>query len=197
MFHRDVVVLRLIRQRHEADEAVRLVLQRAQLPQMIHAVGEALDVAVKHGAGAAPAEPVPGAVDVQIFLGGFLAAGDVRADFLAENFRAAAGERIEAGGFQFNQRLLDGFFREPGEVQNFNGGETFELQFPGRDDLLVVLAARQRSPTIVIERPQRLQHVRVIAERQRRMQPADDVQFRDAELQRLARLLDDLRRIVN
>ena len=30
--HRDVVVLRLIRQRHEADEALRLVLQRAQLP---------------------------------------------------------------------------------------------------------------------------------------------------------------------
>ena len=95
---------------------------------MIHAVGEALDVAVKHRAGAAPAEPVPGAVDVQIFLGGFLAAWRWRADFLAENFRAAAGERVEAGGLQFNQRLLDGFFREPGEVQNFNGGETFQLQ---------------------------------------------------------------------
>ena len=51
-----------------------------------------------------------------------------RTDFLAENFRAAAGERIEAGVLQFNQRLLDGFFREPGEVQNFNGGETFEMQ---------------------------------------------------------------------
>jgi hypothetical protein len=71
---------------------------------------------------------VPGAVDVQIFLGGFLAAGDGAADFLAENFRAAAGERIEAGVLQFNQRLLDGFFGEPGEVQNFNGGETFQLQ---------------------------------------------------------------------
>ncbi len=121
----NVVVLRLIRQRHEADEAARLVLQRAQLPQMIHAVGKAFDVAVKHRAGAAPAEPVPGAVDVQIFLGGFLALGDGAADFLAENFRAAAGERIEAGVLQFNQRLLDGFFGEPGEMQNFNGGETF------------------------------------------------------------------------
>ena len=65
---------------------------------------------------------------VQIFLGGFLALGDGATDFLAENFRAAAGERIEAGGLQFDQRLLDGFFREPGEVQNFNGGETFEVQ---------------------------------------------------------------------
>ena len=64
-------------------------------------------------------------MDVQIFLGGFLAVGDGGADFLAENFRAAAGERIEAGGFQFNQRLLDGFFGEPGEVENFDGGETF------------------------------------------------------------------------
>ena len=70
---------------------------------MIHAVGEGFDVAEKHRAGAAPAQLVPGAVDVQIFLGGFLALGDGGADFLAENFRAAAGERIEAGGLQFAQ----------------------------------------------------------------------------------------------
>ena len=92
---------------------------------LIHAVSERFDVAVKHGASAAPAESVPGAVNVQIFLGGLLALGDSAANFLAENFRAAAGERVEAGRFQFNQRLLDGFFGEPGEVQDFNGGETF------------------------------------------------------------------------
>ena len=47
--------------------------------------------------------------------------------------------------------------------------------------------------TFVVERTQRLQHVRVVTERQRRMQSADDVQFRDAELQRFARFLDHLR----
>ena len=36
----DLVVVRLIGQRHEAGEAVRLVLERAELAQMIHAVGE-------------------------------------------------------------------------------------------------------------------------------------------------------------
>ena len=30
-----------------------------------------------------------------------------RPDFRSKNFRAAAGERIEAGGLQFNQRLFD------------------------------------------------------------------------------------------
>ena len=199
--HRDVVVLRLIRQRHEADEAPRLVLQRAQLPQMIHAVGERFDVAEQHRAGAASAELVPGAVDIQIFLGGFLALGDGAADFLAENLRAAAGERFESGGFQFNQRLLDGFLREPGEVQDFNRGEAFELK-PGSctgscrhaaDSLISICSDRTTSRTLIIQRAQRLQHVRVVTERQRGMQSADDVQFRDAELQRLARLLDHLR----
>ena len=36
--------------------------------------------------------------------------------------------------------------------------------------------------TVIIQRPERLEHVGVIAERQRRMQSADDVQFGDAEL---------------
>jgi hypothetical protein len=97
---------------------------------MIHAVGVRFDVAVEHRAGAASAHAMPRAVDIEVFLGGFLAPRDGGADFFAENFRAAAGERIEAGIFQFAQRFLHGFFGEPCEVQNFNGGETFEVK-PG------------------------------------------------------------------
>ena len=52
---------------------------------MAHAVGEGFDVAEKHRAGVAAAHAVPGAVDVQVFLGGFLAFGDGGTDFLAEN----------------------------------------------------------------------------------------------------------------
>ena len=59
-------------------------------------------------------------------------------------------------------------------MKNFNGGKAFQLQ-----------------PRIQIF--QSLQHLEVIAERQRRMQTADDMQFRDAELQRLARFFDNLR----
>ena len=141
---------------------------------MIHAVSERFDVAEQHRAGAASAELVPGAMHVQIFLGGFLAFGDSAADFLAENLRAATRERFESGGFEFNQSLLNGLLAEPGEMQDFNRGKAFQLQ-PG------------------IERLERLEKIHVVTERQRRMQPADDVQFRDAEFQRLARLLDHLR----
>ena len=43
-----------------------------------------------------------------------------------------------------------------------------------------------------IQRSQRPQHVRVIAERQRRMQPADNVQFRNTEVQRFTCFLNNL-----
>lgn len=89
MLHGDAVVLRLIRQRNEAREAVRLVLQHAQLPQMIHAVRHRLDMAVKHRAGAAPAEAMPGAMHVEVFRRRFLAARDGLAHFGTEDFRAA------------------------------------------------------------------------------------------------------------
>ena len=67
---------------------------------------------------------------LQVLLGGFLALGDGGTDLLAENFRAAAGERIQPGGLQFNQGLFDRFFGQPGEVQNFNRRETFQVK-PG------------------------------------------------------------------
>ena len=103
---------------------------------MIHAVGERFDVAIKHRAGAAPAHPVPGAVNVEIFLGRFLSFGNGGTHLLAKNLRPAAGQRVEAGLFQFNQCLLDGFLRDPGEVQDFDGGETLEAQSRGRDGVL-------------------------------------------------------------
>ncbi len=51
-----------------------------------------------------------------------------RPDFRSEDLRAAAGERVESSGFEFNQRLLDGFFCEPGEMEDFNRGEAFEVK---------------------------------------------------------------------
>ena len=121
----NIVVLRLIRERNQRGEAVRLILQRAELPQVIHAVGRRFDVAVKHRAGAATAELVPVTVDPEVFLGGFLAPGNLRTNFLAENFRAAAGERIQTGGLQFGKRFQNRLFGKPGEVENLNCGETF------------------------------------------------------------------------
>ena len=94
-----MVILRVIRQRDKADESVRFILQVSQVAQVVHPVGQRFDMAVKHGAGAAAAQAMPGAMDVEVFFGGFLAPGDRGADFLAENLRAATGEGIEAGFF--------------------------------------------------------------------------------------------------
>jgi len=174
-------------------DRLELRLQRAQLPQVIHAVGERFDVTEQHRARAATARAMPGAVDVQPFLGGFLALGDGVAYFLSENFRAAARERFKSGVVQFAQRLFRGFLREPGEVQDFNRGETFELQPWGRDGALHCPVVAARRPYLRVERSQCLEHVHVVTERQRRMQSADDVQFRNAELERLTRLFDHLR----
>src|ERR1035438_7496280 len=48
MLYGDVVVLRVIGQRDEADESVRFILQAAQLAQMIYPVGKRLDRSEEH-----------------------------------------------------------------------------------------------------------------------------------------------------
>jgi len=110
MLDGDRVVLRLVGQRDESNEPARLVLKRAKLPQVVHAVGERFDVAEEHRAGAAPAHAMPGAVHVEVFLGALLPARDGGADFRAENLRAAAGERIEPGGFELGEHVRERFF---------------------------------------------------------------------------------------
>ena len=139
---------------------------------MIYPVGKRLDMAEEHGAGAATAQAMPGAMDVEVFFGGLLAPGDSGADFRTKDLRAAAGEGIEAGFFQCEQSIGDGLLCQPGQVQDLNGGEGFQLE-----------------PRV--ERPQRFEQAGVVAERQGGMQAADNVQLGDAQAQRLAGLGDD------
>src|SRR5213075_2107283 len=106
------------------------VLQLAQLAQMVDAIGERLNVAIEHRAGSASAKLVPGAVNVEIFGGGFLAFGDGGAHVLAKNLGAAARKRIQTRGAQLDEGVLDGLAREPGEMQNFNRRKAFQLQAP-------------------------------------------------------------------
>ncbi len=82
---------------NKPGEATGLILQLAQLVQMIDAMRERLDVPVKHGAGASATHFVPGPVDVEPFGSGFLAATDFIAHNRIENFRAAAGYGAETG----------------------------------------------------------------------------------------------------
>ncbi len=117
---------------------------------------------------------MPRAVDIQVLLSRLLAPGDGRTHFLAEDLRAAAGQGIEPGILQSTEGIGDRHLCQPGQVQDLNRSEAFQLQ------------AR-------VQRPQRPEHVRVVTERQGRVEPPDDVQFGDAQLQRLAGLRDDLR----
>jgi len=57
---------------------------------MIDAVGESFDMSVEHGASAATAHAVPGAMDIGPLGGSFFSAADLIPHDRIENFRAAA-----------------------------------------------------------------------------------------------------------
>ena len=124
----NVVILGMIGERNETGEPMRLVLQSPQLPQMIHSVSQRFHMAIKHGAGAASPQLMPRAVDIEIFLGGFFTLRDGGADFLAENLCATASQRIQPGFAQLRKCLANILFGEPGEVQNFDRREAFQLE---------------------------------------------------------------------
>ena len=72
---------------------------------------------------------VPGAVDVEIFLGGFLAAAMWSRTSWSKISAPPPVRRIEAGVAQSLERLADRiFWRALGEMEDFDGGEGFHLQ---------------------------------------------------------------------
>ena len=112
---------------YEGDEAASLVLQFAQLDEMVHALFFRFDVAVEHGG-------IGGQAYFVSFLGGVephLAANFVVADDAAharvEDFGAAAGERIDSGFFHLDQRVFDRELREARVVVDFHHGESFQV----------------------------------------------------------------------
>ena len=97
------------------------------------------------------------AVDLQPFLGAFLAAADLVAHGGIEDFRAAAGERAEARRAQDFQCLADRLLRDAlGQVPDFDGGERLD----GEIGAGLAHAAN---------------HVGVVRERQLGVESADDV----------------------
>ena len=99
------------------------------------------------------------------------------ANFGIENLRPSARQRSESRFAQRRQRLRHAPFAHPREMQDLNRRERLQMQFG-------------------IERLQRPQHLDVVVPLERRMQPANDVNLRDAQLERLLRLLDHLRQVV-
>src|SRR6202521_779306 len=101
-------VVRMKRQRDERHEPVRLVLQLAQLDEVIHALFLGFHVPVKHGGVRAQSDFVRLASDVEPHLAADLVVTDDPAHARMENLRSATGKRIDAGLFQLQKYVSDG-----------------------------------------------------------------------------------------
>ena len=77
---------------NEPGKTAGLILQPAELAQMIDALSKCFDVSVEHRARAAAAHSMPRPVDVEPFLGSFFPAANLISDNGIENLRAAASD---------------------------------------------------------------------------------------------------------
>ena len=78
--------------RNKPSESAGFILQLPQLAQMISPMSESFDVSVKHRARAVAAHRMPGAMHVDPFGGGFLAAADLVAHDWIEDLGATPGD---------------------------------------------------------------------------------------------------------
>jgi hypothetical protein len=90
------------RQRNKRLEAARLILQRAQLEQVIDAVFVVFDVAVEHGRVRLQPDLVRQARRVEPFIAVNLVIADDVPHAVGKNFGAAAGQRIDARLFHLS-----------------------------------------------------------------------------------------------
>src|SRR4029453_7054129 len=105
--------LRLEGKRNKAGKATGLVLQLAELAQMINAMSQRLDVSVEHGTSAAATHFVPGAMDVEPFSSGFFPTANCVTNGRIENLRATASNRTETGFAQSLERVTDRAAKNP------------------------------------------------------------------------------------
>src|SRR5437016_14196366 len=120
--------LRLEGEWNKTGKSPRLVLQPAQLTQMIHPMREGLDVAVKHRAGAPPTQFVPGAMNVQPFGSGFFAPTNGIAHHGIENFRTAARNRTETVPAQKPKHFTNREAKDAlSKVAHFDSGESLDM----------------------------------------------------------------------
>ena len=139
---------------------------------MLDALFFGLDVAVEHGGVGAQADLVRGAGDIEPLLAADFVVADDFAHARIENFRAAAGQRIDAGVLERDQRIANGKLGDAREVADLDHGEGFQVHAGAA----LLEAAHQ---------------VEKIFERQIGMQAADHVKFRGAFAHALLGALPD------
>ena len=163
-------IVRMKRQRNKRHEAVRLVLQFAQLHEMIHALFFGLHMAVEHGGVRTQSNFMRFPRDVEPHLAADFVVANNLAHARMKNLRAAAGQESTPASFMFAQRFFDGKLRDAREIVHLDHRE--RLQVHARAALF-----------------QPANHLQKIFERQIGMQAADDVKFGGAFAHALFRAL--------
>src|SRR5208337_1672856 len=120
-------VLRLKAPRDECGKAARLFLQIVKFLEMVDAVFVIFADAEHHGRGGAHADLMSGAVNVDPIAGEALEAGDFVADFVVENFGAAAGDGIESGIAQAENRVANAEATVFGDGNDLRRGIAVEM----------------------------------------------------------------------
>ncbi len=114
---------------------------------MIHAMAILLAAAEHHGGGGAQAERVRGAVHLLPLVGGALQARDARANFVVEDFRAAAGNGVESGVAQARDGVAHGEAGNFGDAQNLRRRKAVQVQLreallDGAQQIFVIVDAQ-------------------------------------------------------
>src|SRR3972149_4063315 len=135
----------LVGERDEGQEASRAVLLFSQAQEVLHALGQGLDVAVEHrGVGADP-QRVGDAVDLAPPVGVRLAGvPELLLQPAGEDLRAASGHRVKPRRLEADQGLPRAGRPPPPKVIDLRGGEGLDLYVgmlgvDGADQALVVL----------------------------------------------------------
>ena len=115
--------------RNKPSEPAGFILQLPQLAQMISPMRKRFDLSVKHRACAAAAHRMPGAMHVEPFRGGFLAAANLIAHDRVENLGATPGDRTKPGFAQNFQRIANRHLEDSlGQMADFDRGECLYMQ---------------------------------------------------------------------
>ena len=111
----------------KAVKPAGLVLQVADAAQVLDAFGRRVERAEHHRRGRRHAEAVGDAHDLEPRVGGYLVRADRAAHAVDEHLGAAAGQRVEAGGAEAAQRLVDREAALPRDVHDLGRREAVEV----------------------------------------------------------------------
>ncbi len=137
-------VVRSENPRNECGEAAGIFLNAANTLEMIDAMAQLFAAAEHHGGGRAQAQFVRGAVHIFPIVAGAFEARDFGADFVIENFGAAAGNRLQSGVHQAANGVFDGEFADFRDAENFRRGKTVQVNggkflLDGAEEIFVVV----------------------------------------------------------